>query len=568
MRKIWLFVLGFLVFCGGVQAQSLPRKETLYVGGLQWGPPSSFNPLMAQAGAAWPNTAPTAFGSQLLYETLFVYNMLSGELEPQLAARLETPNPTTFRITLRNGTRWQDGRPLTSRDVVYTFELAKRHPVGYAPFWDYVRSVSANSPTVVTIQLNPQKPNPGLVRNYLASVTILPEHIWSQVEKTERSILQFANLNPVGSGPYKLKEYNNERIVLERDPNYWGRSVWGLPAPRYIVHPIFKSNEAGNLALEQGQVDLSQQFVPEIWKMWEQKRLPVSTWLKQPPYHLPGHLPIIFINVNKKGLDNPLVRRAIAYAINYPLIAQTAMSNYSVPVNSSLIIPEGGEKKFFDAELVRKEGWSFNPRRALEILEKELGAKKGSDGIYVLPDGTRLGPWKVQCPFGWTDWNQALEIVAANARAVGIDLRTEFPEYPVANQNMANGTFDLGLWFVSGVGPASPWQRFRDVLDGRGVPPVGQTAFWNYNRYSNPKVGELLDKAAAATSEAELKRLYGELDKIFMTDVPVIPLMYRPLEFFQYNETVWTGFPNAANPYAPPMHSGAGVRILYKIKSR
>jgi peptide/nickel transport system substrate-binding protein len=542
-------------------AQELPRKDTLYIGGFQWGPPTSYNPV--GSGNAWPANG----NLEYIYETLFGYNLLTGALDPILASKLEQPDATTMKVTLQPGTRWQDGKALTSKDVVYSFEMAKRQNVSYTAFWDYVTSMTANNATTVTIKLNPKKLNPDLVKQNLANVAILPASIWAGLEKSEKSLLQYANMKPVGSGPYKLQSANNERVVLVRNDTYWGKKAYGTPAPKYVVHPIFKSNDAGNLALEQGQLDISQQFAPEIWKMWQDKKLPVPTWSKSEPYHVPGSIPLVFINVNKKGLDNPLVRKAIAYSINYGLIAKTAMSSYSIPANSSLVIPDGGEKKFYNAEQVKTLGWNYNPEKAVDILENQLKAKKGGDGIYVLPDGTRLGPWKVQCPFGWSDWNQTLEIVASGAKALGIDIKTDFPEFPVANSNMANGTFDLGMWYVAGVGPASPWQRFRDVMDGRDVPAVGQTAFWAYNRYNNPKVGELLDKAAAA-DDAGKKAIYSELDKIFMTDIPAIPMMYRPLEFFQFNETNWTGFPTEANPKAPPMFQGAGIRVLFNIKAK
>src|SRR5690606_3426327 len=100
--------------------------------------------------------------------------------------------------------------------------------------------------------------------------------------------------------------------------------------------------------------------------------------------------------------------------------------------------------------------------------------------------GTRLGPWKVQCPYGWTDWMTALELVAQGAQEVGFDITTEFPEAPVVTTAVQTGNFDLALWSVTGVSAAGPWLRFRDVLDNRNVPEVGQNAFWNFNRYSNP----------------------------------------------------------------------------------
>ena len=560
-NKSLLAIIGVAAISFFAFAQELPRNQTLYIGGFQWGPPTSYNPI--GSGVAWPAQGQYEY----IYETVFGYNLLTGALDPILGAKLEQPDATTLKVTLQPGTRWQDGKALTTKDVVYSFELAKRQNVSYTAFWDYVSSMTATNAKTITIKLNPKKLNLGLVKQNLAYTAILPQHIWAGLEKSEKSLLGYSNMKPVGSGPYTLSSANNERVVLQRDEKYWGIKAYGLPAPKYVVHPIFKSNDAGNLAFEQAQVDLSQQFAPEIWKMWQDKKLPVSTWSKSEPFHVPGSIPLVFINASKKGLDNVLVRKAIAYSINYGLIAKTAMSSYSVPANSSLVIPGGGEKKFYNADQVKALGWNYNPEKAVDILENQLKAKKGGDGVYVLPDGTRLGPWKVQCPFGWSDWNQTLEIVASGAKAIGIDIKTDFPEFPVANANMANGTFDLGMWYVAGVGPSSPWQRFRDVMDTRDVPAVGQTAFWGYGRYKNPKVGDLLDKAASA-DEATQKQIYSELDKIFMTDIPAIPMMYRPLEFFQFNETNWTGFPSESNPTAPPMFQGAGIRVLFGLKAK
>jgi peptide/nickel transport system substrate-binding protein len=103
-------------------------------------------------------------------------------------------------------------------------------------------------------------------------------------------------------------------------------------------------------------------------------------------------------------------------------------------------------------------------------------------------------------------------------------------------------------------------------LDDRGVAKVGQTAYYNYNRFSNADVPGLLDQAAAATDDATRKTAIQALDKIYRAEIPVIPLMYRPLEFYEFNESNWTNFPSEANSYAPPMWQGAGISWLFKIK--
>ena len=158
-----------------------------------------------------------------------------------------------------------------------------------------------------------------------------------------------------------------------------------------MVHPIFKSADDGNLAFQNGQVDVMQQFTPQIWKMRQDAKAPVGTWFDQEPYYIAAH-PHAHHQHAEEGPDNPLVRRALAYSINYPLIAQTAMSRYSVPANASLIIPGGGENQFFNADQVKADGWTYDPAKAKDIRENQLKATKGSDGVYTLPYGTRLGP--------------------------------------------------------------------------------------------------------------------------------------------------------------------------------
>ena len=560
-----LLIFSLLGSVSFAQAPSqLPRTETLYIAGMQWGPPTTFNPMAPNP--AWPNNRGQ---DPLIYETLFAYNLLTNKLDPLIG---ESYSWKVYQLTvkLRKGAKWQDGTPLTAKDVVYTFELGKKFSLAHSPVWDFITDIKAKDDLTVVMTLNKDRPHKKRLETYLGQIIIVPQHIWSKYDSSQKTLQEYPDTAPVGSGPYKLAAFSPEQIVLQRDDNYWGIPYYGKPAPKYIVHPIFKSNDAGNLALERGEVDLSQQFCPEIWKMWEDKKLPVGTWYKKEPYHIPASIPSLYINLHKKPLNNPLVRRALAYAINYEKIAETAMSKYSPPAKSSLIIPVGvPEQKYFNQEDVDKYGWKYDPKKAVEILEKQLKAKKGSDGIYVLPDGTRLGPFTAECPYGWTDWMTSLEVVAESARAVGIDVRTQYPDAPVWTDHRNTGNFDLLMNTpAGGYTPAHPWLRFYEVMEGRGVAPIGQVAYWNFGRYSNKKVSSLLDSAAKIEDEKKLATIYRELDRIFMQDIPIIPLEYRPGWFYEYNETYWAGFPNEDNPVAPPMWAWGGIRKYYVIKPK
>ncbi|MBA3527895.1 MAG: ABC transporter substrate-binding protein, partial [Propionibacteriaceae bacterium] len=405
----------------GSQGRPGPAGDTLFVAGFQWGPPTNFNPF--SPNPAWP----TGGGQmQLIYETLVRFNMLDGSLSAGLGKELNETDPKNMVVPLHDGTKWADGSDLTADDVVFTFELGKTNDgLYFSNVWQYLESVTATDPRTVTFALKDKPFNPGLVKNALATVLILPKAVWSAIDSSK--LVAETNLKPIGSGPFKIDKSDQTQIAMARNDDYWGKTVHGTPPMKALNHPIFKTNNDGDLKLESGEIDASQQFTPQIWKMWE-KGKPVSTWMKKKPYHVPGNIPLLIFNLKVKGLDNAKVRKAIAYAIDTPNIATTAMSDYSEPAKASLIVPTGYESKYFDQAAVDADGWTYNKEKAVEILEKELKAKKGGDGIYVLPDGTKLGGWTLITPTGWSDWNTACEIVAKSAKAVGIGIKTEFPQ--------------------------------------------------------------------------------------------------------------------------------------------
>lgn len=546
-------------FAPGASAAQLARNETLYTAGFQWGPPTSFNPF----GAVRPWPVQLYFPH--IFESPYTINFLTGEIDPLLAAGPLEEDAEGAQFTLHEGITFHDGEALTAEDVVYSIMLPfENDGIPYGQIVDYITGAEAVDDLTVRITYNPEVVHPTMVRQLLTQVSVVPQHIWA--DREAEGIVSVVDMEPVGSGPYQVQTASAEQVIITRFEDYWGAEAVGMPVPKTIVHPIFDSNDAGNLAFQRAEVDVSQQFAPQIWQMWEDQELPVGTWYKEEPYHVPGGIPIMHINVSRPGLDNPEVRRALAHAINFAQIAETAMSRYSQPAFPSLIVPKGAEEQFFDEATVTGSefAWEYNPERAKEILETELGATL-EDGVYVLEDGTRLGPWKVQCPYGWTDWMTALELVAQGAQEVGIDITTEFPEAPQVTINMQNGDFDLGMWPIATVGATGPWLRFRDILDNRGVPEFGQTAFRNFNRFKNEEAEGLLDQIPTA-ADADLVAHYARLDEIFRENVPAVPLMYRPVHFFEFNETYWTGWPTDENPYAPPTFHGSGIKMLYGIE--
>ncbi|NIK75114.1 peptide/nickel transport system substrate-binding protein [Paenibacillus castaneae] len=542
------------------------RNETLYINGLQWGAPTNFNLLSGNPAF------PINYGNsrELIYETLFMINMNDGNLEPLLGSSYSWSDDTTLKVELNKDAKWSDGTPFTADDVVYTYKLGQKYEINWTSYWDYIQDVTADGTNSITIKLKADNANKLTVTESLELIPMLPKHIWEAIEKKTNNdlaeIRKEFNEDPIGTGPYKMFFYNDQKITVQRDDNYWGKTLFGkLPAPKYITHVIYKDNASGDLAFKNGQVDVSQQFTPQVWKMWE-GGAPVKTYLKEAPYYLPGSMPSIFFNMERKGLDNKDVRKAIAMAIDYKKISELAMSGYSADMKPSLTLDTPAESKYVDQGAIKSLQWTTDIDAANKLLDS-IGAKKAKDGIRVL-NGERLGPFEIECPYGWSDWNAALEIVAQSAKAIGVEIRTKFPEAPVWTNDLQTGKFDIIMNTPAGnVTPANPWSRSRTIMYSKGVAKMGEMAFWNWGRYKNDKADEIIDKIPTA-SEADAKGLYTELTKIWLTDVPSIPLMYRPWVFYTVNETVWKGFPvDGDGSNIPPQIAidGAGVRALYQI---
>ncbi|HEY3339710.1 MAG TPA: ABC transporter substrate-binding protein [Propionicimonas sp.] len=540
------------------KGRSGATADTLFIAGFQWGAPATFNPLAPTA--AWPAAANVM---QITYETLLRWNIATGEIMPGLAKEYKLDGTKTVTLTLQDGVTFSDGSALTAADVAANFELGKKNTgIARNAFWQAADAVAAPDDKTVVVTVSQKTKNVGNLLRLLTETYILPMSVFGKIadDKLPTEIMD----KPIGTGPFTLTKADQTQVVLALNENYWGKTYYGgLPVIKQIIHPIFKSNEDGNIKFQAGELDIMQQFVSQIWKMWEGGK-PVGTYLKDKPYYVPGSMPMLLMNTTKKGLDNAAVRKAIASAIDYASIAETAMSGYSAEVQPSLILPTGAEGKFFNKDDAAANGWKFDAAAAEKLLT-DAGAKKGSDGVYTI-DGTRLGPWKLITPTGWTDWNASCEIIAKSLKAIGIDCSTNFPQQAETTQAIQGGTFDLAVWYVSGVNPATPWARFKDIMSQSEVQPIGKTTFANYGRWKNDTVEALLTEASQATDDTAKKAAYDKLDSLYRKEVPACPIMYRPDEFYEYNASNFFNWPDEKNSYAPPMFRGAGNTWMYKIK--
>lgn len=569
---------------------ALPRKETLYFNGQQWGPVVGWNPYSssmnnAMALAAGDNARVTMF------ETPYLYNMLDGKQYPLLADGPWSWNADMTEITfkIKPAAKWSDGTPVTAEDVAYTWATHVKYntPTG-AGNKDYIEDIVAKDDRTVVIKAklaeDGKAVNPLAVSAFVSSNYVM-QKAWTQ-KLEERSGYDATKLmadpaeDVVYSGPYHKYFADDTKVVLVRDDNYWGQdpSMWGkLPAPKYLAHVIFKDNAAGSVALAKGEVDVSQQFNSNVNLLWESYGLPISTYLPEPPYGIGASLPTAFYNLNSYGLDQVAVRKAIAIAVDYDTIIANAMTNQSATfqqVPRSLMNPTPGEQAMYDHEAVKDLQWAGNDIEGANKLLDEAGIVDSNGDGWREYNGKKLS-YVATCPNGWSDWQAAIEVVAAAGKKIGIDITTNYPEWSVYQTVVTKSDaplpegYDIFMMWSAGAGPTMPWGRIRGLLSSEWI---GQASNWsgNWGQYSNPRVDELIKAIPRETDPAKLKEMYTELVKIYLTDVPSFTLMYRPQSFHTVNETVWTNFPHqddGSNPPIPPLDctDGWSIACLYNI---
>jgi peptide/nickel transport system substrate-binding protein len=571
--------------------ETLPRNETLYFNGQQWNPVKCWNPF---AAGACNNAMAISEGDNvrvIMFESPYLFDMLDGKQYPLLADGPYTWNDAHTEITFKMNAaaHWSDGTPVTADDVAYTWASHIKYNTlvgtNYSP---YIDSITATDPATVVVKAKLDAAgavvNPLMVQAYLSSNYVMQKAWIQTLEARSGGDAEKFKADPaddiVFSGPYHGFYSDDTKVIYIRDDNYWGqdKSMWGkLPIPKYLAHQIFKDNAAGSIALAQGEVDVSQQFNSNVQVLWENYALPVSTYLPDPPYNIGASLPTAYYNLKVNGLDQVAIRKAIAIAVDYPTIIANAMTNQSATfdqVPRSLMNPTPGEQALYDHAAVASLQWAGNDIEGAKKMLDDAGVKDTNGDGNREWNGKELH-YVATCPNGWSDWQAAIEVVAAAGKKIGIDITTSYPEWGVyqtvvtaSDQPLPEG-YDIFMMWTDGAGPTQPWGRVRHLLSSEFVGIAGNWS-GNWGQYSNPDVDALIAKLPGLTDPAEVKATYTELVKIYLTDVPSFTLMYRPQSFHTVNESVWTGFPHqddGTNPPVPPMDctDGWGIACLYNI---
>ena len=596
MLIVAAMVCGLFAVCGtsasGVVGMSdsdvvLPREETLYFAGQQWGAVNSWNIVGTNQNNAMAIAGNAGGYRTTMFETLFMFNPLTGEKTGLLADSYEwNEDLTEMTVSLKDAAHWSDGTPVTAADVVATWDVGVLTNNGTgAGNKAYIAGIEATGDKTFVIKTTlteDGKPvNPLKVEDFICG-TPIAQAAWIKTlcernDNDPTKILNDAGEDVVWSGPYTKYYTDDQKVVLIRDDNYWGadESMWGkLPVPKYLAHVIYADNAAGELALKAGEVDVCQQFIGNIQNLWLQDDLPISTFYDEAPYGVCLTMPTAWYNMNLPVIsENPALRKAIAMATDYEAIIANAMTNQSptfAEVPRSLMNPTDGEQALYDHEAVKDLQWAGNDIDGANKLLDEAGLLDSDGDGWREYNGEKI-TLNAVCPNGWSDWQAAMQIVAAAGDKIGISIEPEYPEWDIMQTRFTDPTqteYAIFMWSPDAASPSMPWGRCNQFLSSQFV---GLQNNWsgNWGQYVNEEADKILAEIPLTTDHDKLVELYTELVKIYLTDVPSFSLMYRPSVFHAVNESVWTNFPTGDDGRnIPPMDctDGYGIAALYELE--
>jgi peptide/nickel transport system substrate-binding protein len=459
----------------------------------------------------------------MIYEPLFFYNTAkSGDVKPWLGTSFAWSNGgKTLTVQLRHGVKWTDGKPFTSADVVYTYDLAI-HSAAINKFGLPLASVAADGTYGATINFT--KPAYSSAYYALGRVEMLPKHIWQS--DSIKTITTSLNEHPVGTGAYELSNFSSQAMTFTANPHYY---MPGLPKFKTIRFVSFNSNTSSDAAIESGTIDWAGSFIPSIKKLY----------LARDPKYVVSDIPLatafLVPNVAKGPTASLAVRQAISAAIDRNYISKTVYSGYATPSNpEAMILPN--YKAQLDPSLASASFPAPSASKAKSILARA--------GIKTPVNIT------VDMVSGYTDYLSVLQILQSELKPAGINLTIAQPAYASFIADQSTGNFQM-LIASYGYTP-DPYSYYYSLLASAVAPAIGKPdSVGDYNRYRNAGVDTALSQIAATNDKSAQNQAFYKIENTFAQQLPDIPLFNSQNEI-EFNGHVVTNAPTVSNPYAAP----------------
>lgn len=405
-------------------------------------------------------------------------------LQPSLAERWDIPDPRTYIFHLHRGVRFHDGRPLTSRDVKWTFDSMLSGQIRTAKTSIYRPVDRIDAPDEYTVIFHLKEPFATLLWNVSGgAIGIVPYGSGPDF-----------NRNPVGSGPFRLVSVNQDKeVVIARNDDYWGEK----PRIERVRMAIVPDTTTRALELRKGSADIAINALTADTVLALQRDRNVR--IERAPGTI---LTYLALNLRDPILKDVRVRQALAYAIDRRPIIHYLWRDQARPAAS--ILPT--QHWAYDGNV---HTYDYNPQRARELLDQ---------AGYPEVNGVRFHLTMK------TSTEESSRLLAAilqqQLRVVGIALDIRSYEFATFYSDVVKGAFQL--FSLRWIGGNEDPDIFEHVFHSASIPPKRA----NRGYYSNPRVDALIDQGRRELDQQKRRQIYAQIQEILADELPYINLWY------------------------------------------
>lgn len=408
------------------------------------------------------------------------------QVQPGLAERCEIPDPRTYVFHLRRGVHFHDGRPLTSRDVKYTFDSVIKGQIATTKSAAYRYVDRIEAPDDFTVIFRMKQPFVTLLWNVSDGAMGIVPYGSSGPEMTRK---------PVGSGPFRFVSAElDKQVTIERNEGYWGEKAH-LERVKFMVVPDTTTRA---LELRKGSADV------EINALTSDMVLTLEREGNLEVLRAPGSvLQYLAMNCRDPILQDQRVREALAYAIDRRPILRYLRRGFARAADN--VLPP--ESWAYNPDVPRHE---YNPERARQLLD-EAG--------YPEKDGVRFHLTMKTSTEEDTRLLAAVLQQQLRGAGIAVDIRTF--EFATFFSDVTKGVFQLYSlrWIAGNEDP----DIFEYAFDSDKFPPHGA----NRTFYSNPRVDALVERGRTELDADIRKQIYAEIQTILAQELPYINLWYQ-----------------------------------------
>jgi peptide/nickel transport system substrate-binding protein len=474
MRRSWIALIAVLSLAG---CKSAPRDPNTVVFLIE-SSPANLDPRVGTDGQ-----------SEHIYELIFdglVEHDASFQFAPALAERWEQPDPLTWVFYLRSGVRFHDGRTMTARDVVWSVDSMRDGTVISPKAATFASVAKVEAPDDRTVVFHLKHADNFLLRNLATgAIGIMPEGSGREFWR-----------HPIGTGPFRfVSQQIDQDVVVERNPVSWSVSP-RIERVRFAVVPDAITQA---LELEKGSADVAVNSLP-------MDALPALA--RRPDLEIadsPGtQIQYLAFNLRDPLLKDPLVRRAIAYAIDRKLIIATLLHGHARPAASLL---PASHWAWTDA-VTR---YDYDPEESAQLLD-EAGHPLGNNGVrFHLTMKTSTDE----------DTRLLAAVLQQQLAKVGIVLDLRSYEFATFYSDVTRGAFQI--YSLRWIGGNEQPDIFGYAFSTARFSPKGA----NRGHYSNARLDSLLDDASEDGDRDRRRADYIEAQQILARDLPAVNLWYK-----------------------------------------